>query len=594
MSYQKETLKYKKSLILNLSEITKKYQKKSRTPKNIQKIKTFNDVSLAKHPSINYFDEDNWKKRFFAENIGKITSISVSKSDKFIAFGSEDSTVRVFNLLTKMMELTLIGHLGKVLSVEISNSEKFVISGSDDNTIRVWDLNSGSNLKILKNCKEKVKWLCLSGDDKYLVSSGGDDKGFIWKLEENSIIYKLEKINTYVKPVFKDLETLLYIDGSLLIFLKILTFQRIPFYANYPINGLSLCSNNKNALISSSCTKTFLQINSENQKVIGSIEFNPIIMKNGLIQLGYISKIDKIFISDLVSKINIIDPKNDPSKGIYLHHPHTSIIQSSNSEIIYFSTKNTLELYNITKNHFESITKFTYFDVDISIMSHDNSLLLYPSFENKVSVFNIELEQMACELPGQSCEVTSIAISKTNSKIVLTYSNGDLNVWNLRDVSLISSFSSELKIFTCICFSHQENFLAFSSNDNSVTLLELPYCIIVGKFDICLSTVKSLCFNNDDLLLLIGEVNGCARGFNFYEKDQVFLLCGAKNGALLVTASDNGRVVLVGDGNGILRVWDRDQAKMVARVTDLQESLQWIKKFQEFRTVFENFFTEIL
>merc|ERR1711991_222809 len=59
-----------------------------------------------------------------------------------IVSGSDDNTIRVWNVDTGECILTLKGHTSYVLSVGFNHDGTKIVSGSDDNTIRVWNNNN--------------------------------------------------------------------------------------------------------------------------------------------------------------------------------------------------------------------------------------------------------------------------------------------------------------------------------------------------------------------------------------------------------------------------------------------------------------------
>jgi WD40 repeat protein len=60
--------------------------------------------------------------------------------------GSDDNTVKVWNLQTGEVQFTLQGHSDSVLAVAVTADGKRVISGSDDNTVKVWNLETGEEI----------------------------------------------------------------------------------------------------------------------------------------------------------------------------------------------------------------------------------------------------------------------------------------------------------------------------------------------------------------------------------------------------------------------------------------------------------------
>ena len=61
-------------------------------------------------------------------------------SGKTVVSGSNDSTLKVWDLETGQCRATLEGHTEGIWGVAVTPDGKTVVSGSDDNTLRVWDL----------------------------------------------------------------------------------------------------------------------------------------------------------------------------------------------------------------------------------------------------------------------------------------------------------------------------------------------------------------------------------------------------------------------------------------------------------------------
>mgnify|MGYP002525352262 CR=1 FL=1 len=56
--------------------------------------------------------------------------------------GSAERTVKMGDAGTGQKTLTVEGHSGDVTSVSFSPDGKRIVSGSDDNTVKVWDISS--------------------------------------------------------------------------------------------------------------------------------------------------------------------------------------------------------------------------------------------------------------------------------------------------------------------------------------------------------------------------------------------------------------------------------------------------------------------
>lgn len=68
---------------------------------------------------------------------------------------------------------TFDGHTDKVTCVAVTPDGKHFFSGSDDRTIRYWDIDKTEPIRVLKEHQNYVLALALSRDGKQLLSAGG-------------------------------------------------------------------------------------------------------------------------------------------------------------------------------------------------------------------------------------------------------------------------------------------------------------------------------------------------------------------------------------------------------------------------------------
>jgi len=80
-----------------------------------------------------------------------VISVAFSLDGKMLASGSEDQTVKLWNIHTGECLETLHGHSKRVCSVAFSSDGKTLASGSGDETIKLWAFKTGECLKTLRD-----------------------------------------------------------------------------------------------------------------------------------------------------------------------------------------------------------------------------------------------------------------------------------------------------------------------------------------------------------------------------------------------------------------------------------------------------------
>ncbi|MCU0516728.1 MAG: hypothetical protein MUC60_07630 [Oscillatoria sp. Prado101] len=75
---------------------------------------------------------------FFLSPLAPEREASPKEIGKTLVSGSNDKTIKIWNLDTGTLQNTLTGHTDTVYSVAISPDGKTLVSGSNDHTIKIW------------------------------------------------------------------------------------------------------------------------------------------------------------------------------------------------------------------------------------------------------------------------------------------------------------------------------------------------------------------------------------------------------------------------------------------------------------------------
>jgi hypothetical protein len=73
-----------------------------------------------------------------------VNSVSYSPDGRYIASGSYDGTIKIWDATTGALVRTLTGHSDWVFSVSYSPDGRYIASGSRDGTIKIWDATTGA------------------------------------------------------------------------------------------------------------------------------------------------------------------------------------------------------------------------------------------------------------------------------------------------------------------------------------------------------------------------------------------------------------------------------------------------------------------
>ncbi|WP_052567882.1 protein kinase domain-containing protein [Ktedonobacter racemifer] len=111
----------------------------------------------------------------FQGHTGTVSSVCFSTDGRFALSGGYDRTLRLWEVATGRCLRTFQGHTDWVNSVCLSADGCFALSGSKDNTLRLWEVATGRCLRIFQGHTDAVNSVCLSADGRFALSGSGDN-----------------------------------------------------------------------------------------------------------------------------------------------------------------------------------------------------------------------------------------------------------------------------------------------------------------------------------------------------------------------------------------------------------------------------------
>ena len=118
-----------------------------------------------------------------------------------IAVCIKRGNIVILNGITGSQAAILSGHTKCVNSVTFSSDGTLVVSGSDDETVKVWDVQTGGIVKTFCGHKNRVQSVSISVDSTIIASGDWDGMIFLWDTEiwECHCVIKQKQSVSYVQ-----------------------------------------------------------------------------------------------------------------------------------------------------------------------------------------------------------------------------------------------------------------------------------------------------------------------------------------------------------------------------------------------------------
>ncbi|GLB35811.1 putative utp13 specific WD40 associated domain [Lyophyllum shimeji] len=110
-----------------------------------------------------------------------VWTVRFSRTERVLATGSGDKTVKLWSLDDFSCLKTFEGHTNSVLRVDFINVGLQVVSAASDGLVKLWDIKDEECVATLDNHEDKVWALAVSTDERRIVSGAADSVVTFWE-----------------------------------------------------------------------------------------------------------------------------------------------------------------------------------------------------------------------------------------------------------------------------------------------------------------------------------------------------------------------------------------------------------------------------
>ncbi|HEY4490691.1 MAG TPA: WD40 repeat domain-containing protein, partial [Acidobacteriota bacterium] len=105
---------------------------------------------------------------------GPIRAVAISPDSRWLASGSQDSTIKIWDLANGNLLRTLYGHNDKINSLAISPDGHWIVSAAEDNTARIWDVLGGNAVRVLSGHAEPMASVAFASGGQQVLTASTD------------------------------------------------------------------------------------------------------------------------------------------------------------------------------------------------------------------------------------------------------------------------------------------------------------------------------------------------------------------------------------------------------------------------------------
>ncbi|CRG85057.1 hypothetical protein PISL3812_02202 [Talaromyces islandicus] len=152
--------------------------------------------SLVSRPSATPQQRPEWHApwklmRVISGHLGWVRALAVEPNNEWFASGAGDRTIKIWNLATGSLRLTLTGHISTVRGLAVSPRHPYLFSCGEDKMVKCWDLEANKVIRHYHGHLSGVYTLALHPNLDVLVTGGRDGVARVWDMRTRSNIHVL-------------------------------------------------------------------------------------------------------------------------------------------------------------------------------------------------------------------------------------------------------------------------------------------------------------------------------------------------------------------------------------------------------------------
>ncbi|XP_068633947.1 pleiotropic regulator 1 [Battus philenor] len=133
-----------------------------------------------------------WKLfRVISGHLGWVRCVAVEPGNEWFATGAADRVIKIWDLATGKLKVSLTGHVSTVRGLEVSPRHPYLFSCGEDRQVKCWDLEYNKVIRHYHGHLSAVYALALHPTIDVLVTAGRDASARVWDVRTKANVHTL-------------------------------------------------------------------------------------------------------------------------------------------------------------------------------------------------------------------------------------------------------------------------------------------------------------------------------------------------------------------------------------------------------------------
>ncbi|MEM7585235.1 MAG: caspase family protein [Acidobacteriota bacterium] len=451
-----------------------------------------------------------------------IRSLAISPNGESLASGSDDRTVKLWQVETGKLIRTLEGHTEGVNSVAFSPNGRLLASGSGSvprgpNTVKLWEVATGNLLRTLEGHRGFVKSVAFSPNGRLLASGGVEGTVKLWEVATGKLLRTLEGHGGSVKSVAFSPEG----------------------------HSLASASDDSTVMLWDLATGTRVNTLEGHTEGVNSVAFSP---AGQSLASGSNDRTVRLWEAGTGRPLRTLEMHESYVTSVAFSPEGRRLASTSWDRKVGVWEVRTGKLLRIFVKHNSFVTSVAF--------SPDGQKLASGDVSTRVKLWEAETGQVNLTLEGQSNAIRSVAYAPGGETLAAASADRSVKLWDVKTGKLIRTFERHNRAVVAVAFSPDGRKLASGSDDRTVRLWQVSTGEMLQRLEGFKASAVAVAFSPDGQSLATGSVDQTLKLWDVQTGEQLRTFEGHGSSVFSVAFSPDGGSLVSGSDDQTVKLWN--------------------------------------
>jgi WD40 repeat protein len=533
---------------------------------------------LRKYPELTFqqlYNELQWSKDKAKIKIEESRTAFLSKNNCYLHQYRKPQITHAMGRI-----YTLSGHVGKINSCAFSPDGESIVSGSEDKTLKIWDILTGREKFTISGHNGSVEFCAFSLDGKQIFSWGRDNNIKIWDAETGNEVYSLnvKKLTSCAfsfdgRRIVTLSQTLKQSNSGEIFGIDDKTLKIWDIATSKEIINIKGIGPDASSCSFSMDGKQIVTVNGHDDKTLNIWDVETGMVIRTLTDNSEESVKNCMFFPDGKRILSICYDKTlkiwDIESGRkikdligHLSDINCCAILNDGRRIITGSSDRTLKIWDTDKDT-EIFTLEGYSaSIKCCSISPDEKQLV-ASIDNDLKIRDIKLETNLNSYKGHK-NLNSCSFSPDIKKIISWSYDSTLKFWDVESGSEITILKGHSSYVNCCAISPDNKLIVsgsdylFANDNNNFKLWDISTCKEIAILSGHYGSITSCAFSPDGRRIISGATDNTIKLWNVETGREIYTLIGHSKEITFCSFSTDGKRIFSGSLDETIKIWDSE------------------------------------